>query len=567
MATLTLSSNHSQFAGYVSYSISVNRDARTSTINASVYIKKNQSIATTGTWDGWLSLTGNDDSYVSWYGSLKDSYVCIGSKSTTITHNSDGSGSCRIAATIDGPSGTSMASAQLTGSVTVTLENLATKSTVKATSANIGSTSTITITRGNNTLTHTLTYSFKGESSTALTGTIATKTSDISVNWTIPDSFYTKIPNSKSGTVTITCTTYSGSTSLGSNTCTLTASANSANCKPTFNPTFVDTNNTTIALTGNSAKMVRYYSNVKVTSNATGNKSATIKSQTIKNGATSSSTSPTTFNAVDSNDFIFTAEDSRGISNSISKSMAMVDYVKLTCYIGNETPTADGKYTFTVRGNYFNDTFGSVKNTLTVYYRWKTNSGSYSAWKAMTLSLSNNNYTATTQLTGLDYKTTYTFQAYAVDKLATVYTVEKAIKSKPVFDWSGEDFAFNVPVTILDAPVMTSTVLFDGNANGTVTLSDTVSNYDCIEIYFTDNNGRGCGFTKVYDADGKQAHLSLIETVGSGSFYIRHTNYNISGSTIAPASGKYGYSYWSGSSWTNSDASNYLKIVKVVGLR
>jgi hypothetical protein len=38
------------------------------------------------------------------------------------------------------------------------------------------------------------------------------------------------------------------------------------------------------------------------------------------------------------------------------------------------------------------------------------------------------------------------FQAYAVDKLATVESVERNVKATPVFDWGESDFKFNVPV-------------------------------------------------------------------------------------------------------------------------
>ena len=93
------------------------------------------------------------------------------------------------------------------GSATCNMSTIARKSSVSATNANIGSNCTITINKQNSSFTHTLQYSFAG-----LTGTIATKTSDSSINFTVPTSFYAKIPNSKSGVCTITCTTYLVST-------------------------------------------------------------------------------------------------------------------------------------------------------------------------------------------------------------------------------------------------------------------------------------------------------------------------------------------------------------------
>lgn len=567
MAEFSLSSNHSQLSAKVVYSYTQSISGNYSDVTATVYIKKNQSIATSGTWSGSVTVGGTSNSGSQYY-QLVDSWQWLCDVTKRVNHNADGTASVTISGTAKGPSGTSMSSASASGSKTITLPQIARTSSVSATSAKIGATSTITISRQSSSFTHTLTYSFKGETSTALTGTIVSKTSSTSVSWTIPKEFYNKIPNSTSGTVTITCTTYSGSTSVGSSTCTITASANSADVQVTFNPTYEDTSEYTLALTGDSSKLVRYYSTAKVTSNATGAYGASISSQYIKCGSRTVSSSPASFPNVETFTFTFSATDSRGYTTTKNLTATnVVDYCKLTAYIGNETPAADGTYTFKVKGNYFNGSFGKVNNTLNVIYRWKVSGGEFSSWQNMTLSISGNTYVATANLSGLDYQTTYIFEAQATDKLMAVDTGEKAIKSKPTFDWSGEDFAFNVPVTIMGKPIYTETVLFSGSTNGTVTLSDSAANYEYLEIYFTDNNGRGEGFTKSYSPDGKTLHLVLVETNGSGSFYIRHTNYTISGSSIAPISNKYGYSYWNGSSWINSGASNYLKITRVVGVK
>jgi hypothetical protein len=114
--------------------------------------------------------------------------------------------------------------------------------------------------------------------------------------------------------------------------------------------------------------------------------------------------------------------------------------------MANNMPDATGNMTVKVTGNYFNGSFGSKSNSLAVYYRHKTYGGTYSSWKAMTVTKSGNTYSATASLTGLDYQTKYVFEAYAVDALATVYSAEKNIKATPVFDWSENDFRFNVPL-------------------------------------------------------------------------------------------------------------------------
>ena len=68
----------------------------------------------------------------------------------------------------------------------------------------------------------------------------------------------------------------------------------------------------------------------------------------------------------------------------------------------------------------------------------------------MTVTLDGNTYSATSEIAGLDYKVAYVFQVYAKDALKTVYSAEKRVKASPVFDWSENDFRFNVPVSMSD---------------------------------------------------------------------------------------------------------------------
>ena len=151
-------------------------------------------------------------------------------------------------------------------------------------------------------------------------------------------------------------------------------------------------------------------------------------------------------NKVESNIITFEVTDSRGFITETALEKGFVDYVKLTCNMAVGAPTTAGELTITAKGKYFNGSFGSQSNSLFVYYRYKVNNGSYGNWISMSSTVSNNTYTATASLTGLDYQNSYTFQTKAVDKLATVETAEKKVKTTPIFDWGENDFNFNVPV-------------------------------------------------------------------------------------------------------------------------
>lgn len=360
--------------------------------------------------------------------------VATGTK--TLTHNSDGTKTFSASA----EAGIYTVAVNCRGSGNFTLNTIPRASSISCTNATINGWETVTIKRASSAFTHSLTYKF-GD----LTGIVVTKTTSTSYTWLIPDSFYTQIPNTKSGTCTITCQTYNGDTLIGTTTGTFTVSVNENECKPTLSPFVWDTNSTTINLTGDDTRLIRYHSNLYAEANAAARKSATLTSTVLQGDSTVFGDSYT-FNNVQKNSVTFWAYDSRGYEVSQTETLTMVDYTHLTCVIANTKPSTSGEFTFEVDGNCFNGSFGVASNTLTVKYRYKTSSGSYTAWTTMAVSRSGHNYTATATINGLNYKETYTFQAMASDALEEVTTDAKAIKSLPVFDWSGEDFNFNVPV-------------------------------------------------------------------------------------------------------------------------
>jgi hypothetical protein len=362
----------------------------------------------------------------------------LASGTTTIGHNSDGtktfsySFSQELAITYDGSwVGTK------SGSGSGTLNTIARASTVSGGSGTIGSATTIYVTRASSSFTHTLTYSFG-----SLSGTIATGVGT-STSWTIPTSFYAQIPNAKNGTGTITCTTYNGSTSIGSKTCSFTASVSSSNA-PSLSVSIVDTDATTTALTGDSSKLVRYYSDAKVTLSASGKNSASIKSYSINGGGGSSTSSSATINNVTNNSFTCKTTDSRGFTTTVTSNPTIVNYVKLTCALNNANILTDGVMTVKATGNYFNGSFGASSNSLTVQYRYKLVGGTYSNWVTMTNTFDGNKYNASHSLSGFDYMKTYMIQLRAYDKLATVTTAEKSVKSLPIMDWGESDLNINV---------------------------------------------------------------------------------------------------------------------------
>ena len=134
--------------------------------------------------------------------------------SVTVKHNSDGSAK---SVPIKWKWGTNSPWGQYvapSGTLYVDLSTIPRTSKVSVPASTIGSATSISISRESSGFTHTLKYTFGSAS-----GTIATKTALTTVPWTPPMSLCSQIPSASSGTCTITCETYSGTTLIGTSTC------------------------------------------------------------------------------------------------------------------------------------------------------------------------------------------------------------------------------------------------------------------------------------------------------------------------------------------------------------
>ncbi len=462
--TFPKSSGDTYLVGMIKWSSTPNTSGNYSSVKATIYVRKDNdnmilTIPTSGTWSYSLTINGSAISGTISKSVLTD-WVEIASHTVSkVNHDADGGKTITIKGSITGPTGTSMEGRVTSGSKDVDLDTIPRASSVTATNANIGSKTTITINRAASGFTHTLTYSFGG-----MTGTIATKTTSTSVSWTVPTSFYAKIPNAPSGTCTITCDTYSGSTKIGTDTCTFTATADKAICAPSVSVTAVDTNADVIALTGSNKRIVKGFSDVKVTTTVTVKNSATISSSSVSVvcGSAKKTGTSVTFDDAESATIKATATDSRGYPTEAAASgLTLVNYIVPTIKetISRESPTSD-IVNIHVEGNWFNGNFGSKANTLKVQVRYKPKSqASYEdtdAYVNMTVTTSGNTYTATLTLPGLEYTKAYSIRIMASDAIHVdggnlaepVYRNTEISKGVPVFDWGENDFKFNVPVIL-----------------------------------------------------------------------------------------------------------------------
>ena len=247
------------------------------------------------------------------------------------------------------------------------------------------------------------------------------------------------------------------------------------NYRPVIKIDITDINPVTTDLTGNPNIFIRSASHAQFNLNAQSRKGATTQLLYIDNNDNPINANTGTFYGVrgteDSATFLAEIKDSRNHSttDSVIKSVAdgnYVPYVPITCAARAGEISANGNLVVTVTGKYYKGSFGAKDNTLTFKYRLKTGADWSTPWTVSNPTVdSNNNYTYSFTVTGLDYNDRYTLTVCAADLINCEGSLSTAIVGAvPIFDWSGEDFAFYVPVTINDCAV--PTLIESGNSDG-----------------------------------------------------------------------------------------------------
>ncbi|MDE6697936.1 MAG: DUF859 domain-containing protein [Lachnospiraceae bacterium] len=246
----------------------------------------------------------------------------LGSVTKIINHNSDGTKNISMSfvfslkATLSGVHYESMSK-----STTATLNTIPRASTLSfsASGVEMGSEVIISINRASNSFTHTLTYSF-GSSS----GSIGINVGE-NVRWTPILTLANQIPNTTSGTATITCKTYNGSTLIGTTTKTITLTV-PANVVPGISAITCTDPSGYLSVYGG---YVQNKSSVKVAVTASGSYSSTIKSyKIIANGTTYTGNNCTTgfLKTSGTNTVSVTVTDSRGRTKTSSTSISVIAY-------------------------------------------------------------------------------------------------------------------------------------------------------------------------------------------------------------------------------------------------
>lgn len=484
---------------------------------------------------------------------------------------------------------------------------------------------------------------------------------------------YTYMANSKTVSIGAVIETYSGSTKIGEssevvNTCYIT------NCNPTVSATLTDTNSNTTALTGNNKIMVLNASTGSLVISTTLKKSAgSIKSVTVNGTNVGSSASITkTYTPVTTSTFTIVATDSRGYSTTLTLSPTVKSYTvpTVSASFARPSPTT-GQINLQYSGNWFNGSFGSVTNTLTVSYKYKLSTASSYTTGTVTITptTSGNTYSRSATSLGTDftYTNAYDFVLTVADKLNTITYSQRVSQGLPIIQWNKTTFQVNGNTNIdgmlyqsgkdvyqrvftrtmassstnLDNPgingmfelraseisytgtkpvnaygaflnlktpdsttmmqmfahtnyglyyrgTQKGNVTLDGIAwakvrdsrnwgvslydnttgtSGTVTLSETSTNFTYLEIFFKSTDDTSYFSQKVYSPNGKNVE-AFINMYGASNYRMHSMDkrYKISGTSITVAQASY-VGYYTNGGTPVVNAYDNINIVKVVGYR
>lgn len=240
-----------------------------------------------------------------------------------------------------------------------------------------------------------------------------------------------------------------------------------------MNPTVEVIDGTSLDLTGSVDKIIKGVSNVAYAFNATADKNARITTYRVGWAGLAINEDPGkasgTILKVTNPKFIFAVQDSRGITASREITKDIVDYVPITCNLESEPAEFDGETSatipFVITGQYYNGSFGARDNIIQISYRYQIDNDSYTSWRVVTPVLEGNTYRATVDVS-LGYESKVAMEVSVLDQIGTAEaSLTKSVS--PIFDWSNDDFNFNVPVNINGA----ATVEGDATINGGITVT------------------------------------------------------------------------------------------------
>ena len=248
----------------------------------------------------------------------------LGSKSITVSHNADGTGSVTLSAEWDCGFTSSYTPRHLALSETVTLTTIPRASSVSASGDTLGQAVAITISRASSSFTHILYYSCGSISWAKIASDV-----DTSYSWTPPVSLAAQAPNASAVVLSVIVETYNGSTYIGMSSVQMTLAVPSS-VVPTLSVATSDPTKVSATYGG----YVQLRSKLKVDLTASGAQGSTIKAYSIKLGdiyAASAASGTTDYlPTAGALTLTCTVTDSRGRTTTKTQTIKVLAYSKPT---------------------------------------------------------------------------------------------------------------------------------------------------------------------------------------------------------------------------------------------
>lgn len=352
------------------------------------------------------------------------STTTLWSGTITVSHNSNGAGSVSVSGGYE---------ANVGGYSTITASNSLTLPTIPRVSdlsvnkssvpADESTTVIATATKKSSSFTDTITVSLGSYSKAVTSGTA----------FTIPKTWINAISGT-SATATVTVTTKSGSTTIGSKSVNLTVTVPDS-VVPTVSSISASEAITAVT-TAFGNRFVRSLSQLNVKVNAAGVYGSTIKSYAVTLDGVkyqSEEFQSNALNTAGSVDIVATVTDSRGRTRTLTKTITVVDYsapaiTNMTYYPcdanGNRNP--NGTNTKVIINGLVASVAGQNSRSLILKYK-AIDAATYTA---LTLTTSSWSFEASTIVSGTDPTSTWEFIATLTDKISS--TENRIVTGVPV---------------------------------------------------------------------------------------------------------------------------------------
>ncbi len=430
-------------------STSTENNTSSVTVTGTMYAKNIRWSGTTNTLAVYW-FDNNKNSSGKLIGSLNIStftknYTYTISDTISVEHNSDGSlkGYAKLVFTKSSTNNYAPPTTNLSTD-NLDLTSIPRASTMSFGDGYVEETLNIKINRNSNSFTHKITYNF-GD----LSGTVTSSAGD-SYDWAIPSTFYSQFAsNEKEKSGTLSLETYNGSAKIGdTKSYSITIRTLESHCKPDLSGTIIDSNGTITNITGSNKTLVDYMSTAKITLNYTPKNGASI-SKIYINDVEKEVKQEHELSAYGSS-YVVKVVDSRGYPSTVTFSTSAsgnyyfkrIEYIPLSFTAKTSRPTQTGSsMQVSIDGKFFNGSFGSVTNDLTISWKYRVQGAS--SWTtgstSIALTKSGNTFYATNKTIGSswDYTKIYEFEYTIKDKLMPLTypcTVPKGTSGFMIFE-------------------------------------------------------------------------------------------------------------------------------------